>query len=123
MAKLQDQRHGELGHGGGAVGGDVGYRDAPPGAGVAVHDVIARGLNADEPDAGTGGENRFGDWNLVHQHDLAVTDAFDGFRFRFGALVEGYLAELADAVIGEVAGVQGPAVQNNDFHGIASFRW
>ena len=45
VAQLQHQRKRELRHGGGAVGGNVGHRNAPAGAGGAVYGIVARRLN------------------------------------------------------------------------------
>ena len=63
------------------------------------------------------GQQIFGDVHLVHQNNLAVADAFDGFFFGIRPVIDGQLTELAQAVVGQVAGVQRVSVKNHNFHG------
>ena len=105
VAQLQHQRERELRHGGGAVGGNVGHRNAPAGAGGTVHGIVARCLNADQPDARAGGQQLLGDGELVHQHDLAVSDAGNGFFHGVRAVVNGQFAELAERFVAQIAGI------------------
>ena len=121
VAQLQQQGHGELGHGGGAVGGHVGYGDISPGAGGAVHHVVAGGLDADQADAGAGRQKGLGDGHLVDEYNFGVPDPGNGLFFRVRPVVDGDLSKLVQAVVAQVSGVQGVAVQNHKLHKVASF--
>ena len=105
VTQLQHQRECELGNGGGAVGGNVGHGDAPAGAGGAVHGVVAGGGNADQTDVWTGGQQPLGDGELVRHHDLAVSDAGDGFVFGVRVAEYGQFAELTERFVTQIAGV------------------
>ena len=105
VAQLQHQRQRELRHGGGTVGGDVGHGNAPAGTGGTVHGIVARRLNADQTDAGTGIQQPLGDGELVHQHNLAVSNAGNSFVFSVRAVVNGQLAELAERLVAQIAGI------------------
>ena len=105
VTQLQHQRERKLRHGGGTVGGDVGHGNAPAGAGGTVHGIVAGRLNADQTDAGTGIQQPLGDGELVHQHDLTVSDAGNGFVLGVRAVVNGQFAELAKRLVAQIAGI------------------
>ena len=105
VAQLQHQRQRELGYCGGAVGGNVGHGNAPAGAGGTVHGIVARRLNADQTDAGTGIQQPLGDGELVHQHDLTIRNAGDGFVLGVRAVVNGQFAALAERLVAQLAGI------------------
>ena len=105
VTQLQHQRERKLRHGGGTVGGDVGHGNAPAGAGGIVHGIVARRLNADQTDAGTGIQQPLGDGELVHQHDLTIRNAGNGFVLGVRAVVNGQFAELAKRLVAQIAGI------------------
>ena len=105
VTQLQHQRERKLRHGGGTVGGDVGHGNAPAGAGGTVHGIVARRLNADQTDAGTGIQQPLGDGELVHQHDLTIRNAGNGFVLGVRAVVNGQFAELAERLVAQIAGI------------------
>ena len=123
VADLQQQGDGELAHRGGAVGGHIGHRDALlPGVHI-VHYVIARGQQADEFHVGAGVDHRLGDGGLVGKDHLRVPDTGDDLPLvgEGSAVIDRQVAQLAQLVPAQVAGVLGVSVQNYDFHGGSSF--
>ena len=105
VTQLQNQSHGKLGHGGGAIGWNIGDRDTPSGTGIAIDHIVAGSLHTDQTDARTGSQQAFCDAHLIYQHDFTVADAFYCFRFGIGAVIDGQFTELAQTFIGQVAGV------------------
>ena len=59
VAHFQNQRHGELGHGSGTIGGNVGNGYSTGGTGLAVHNVVTCGLDTNQLDIGAGIQYRF----------------------------------------------------------------
>ena len=83
---------------------------------VQIHDVITGGKHADHTDGGTGFDNSGRQRGLVYQNDLAVSDPRDALFIGVSAVVDRYFSIGRKDVPVQVAGIDGKAVQNSDFH-------
>ena len=113
VADLQQQGHGELGHGCGAVGGDVGDQDTQLLAGGHVHHIVAGGQHAYHADGGAGQKGLPGDGGFIGVYDVRLADP-GNYLFRPGAGIDPQLAQGLQPRPGKVAGVFREPVQHHD---------
>ena len=117
MADFQQQCHGILGHGSGSVAGYVGDGDAPIPGCLTIHHIVACGQYTDVADAGTGIQNGFRDGCLVGEDNFGSADPLNRLPVTVCARVDGVFSELIQCFPAQVAGIQGSAIQNDNFHG------
>ena len=117
-AQFQQQRQGMLRHGFRAVVHHVHHRDAPFARRSDVHHVVPRGNDPDTAQVRQGRQRVRIQAGFVGDQDLRAPAPLQHI-FRIGAVIHRQLAERRQRVPRIVAGIQGIAVKNNDFHGTA----
>ena len=110
---LQQQRHGELGHRGGGIGGHIGHDDAAFLGFCNIDHVVARGQHADVAQIRTGGHHVGGNDGLVGEDDGRVADAGDRL-LGGGVIIDGQLAQGGKRLPAQVARILHSAVQHDD---------
>ena len=93
VAQLQQKRNGELGDGGGAVAGNIAYRDAAGFGGIAVYDVVTGGGNSNKPDIGAGVQYGLGDGCFVWNDNFCGANVVNDLFFADGLTVDDGFAQ------------------------------
>ena len=104
-----------------AVGGHVGDRNAAFACGVQIDDVVSGREDADIPDGGTLFKDIPAEHGFVGDDDFGVSDAGDNFSGQCMS-VDGQIAQSGKPVPGEITGIEGFPVENDNAHGWTSFR-
>ena len=117
-AQFQQQRESMLRHGLRAVVYHVHHRDAPSARRRDVHHVVPRGDDPDAAQARQGRQRVLIQTGLVGDQDLRPPTPLQHI-FGIGAVIHRQIAERRQRIPRIVAGIQGIAVKNNDFHGTA----
>src|SRR5579871_3065034 len=115
--ELHQEGKGHLYYGRSAIAGDIRNDDAPGLRGGDIDHIVPRGGDADVPQLwqlceGCGGERRF-----VGEHRSGAGAASgDGGHFVGSAIIYSQLSVGTPGIPGEVAGIQGVAVDCDYFH-------
>ena len=117
MAQFQKQGNGELGHGVGAVSGNVAHGNAVLPCGGAVYHVVAGGQHADELQVGAVRHDLPGNGCFVDKDNCRIADAGTDF-LRPGVGINGQIAELSESVKIQSVLDGNAFIQNHDFHGV-----
>ena len=122
VAYFQQQRDGELAHGGGAVSGNVGDGNPPLPGRRRVHDVVTGGQDADEAEIRAGLQHGAADRRLVGEDHRRAGDPADDFRLvvQGGPVVDHKGSQFLYGGPAQIAGVLGISIQYHNFHTIAA---
>lgn len=114
--EVEDEGEDELCDGVCGVDRDVGDGDVIGGAVGGIDGVVAGGEDGDEPEVGELGEGFCREGAFVGENDFGIVGAFDNFIDRCAGM-DGECAEGFDGGPWVVAGVEGVAIEDGDFHG------
>ena len=120
VADLKEQGESKLSDGGSAVGGNIADRNAFSTCSITIHNIVTGCQYTDQTHGGAGIQKLLGDGGFVGHNDFRVSNPLGGLGI-LCTFVDGDITKLLKTIPGQVAGIDGMSVQNNDFHILSPF--